>query len=149
MNVNKVLIYFFVLLSSCKADFCIKGRKVQVIHIEGHIIPFLDKQRLVPGFQVKYTAIPYRASTGPEQGFPCEVFLTGKNLFSLQENPFLIAGTLFSLQGCPCEKNFTGKTLFWSCTGPVRDCSVCKSVMHRNSPREKSYLNDRKILFSN
>ena len=29
------------------------------------------------------TAILYRASTGPEQGFPCEVFHTGKNLFSL------------------------------------------------------------------
>jgi hypothetical protein len=28
------------------------------------------------------TAIPYRASTGPEQGFPCEVFQTGKYLFS-------------------------------------------------------------------
>ena len=36
----------------------------------------------------EYTAIPYRASTGPEQGFPCEEILTGKNLFSLQ-------GTLF------------------------------------------------------
>ena len=24
---------------------------------------------------LKYTAIPYRASTGPEQGFPCELFL--------------------------------------------------------------------------
>ena len=42
-----------------------------------------------------YTAIPYRASTGTEQGFPCVVFPTGKTLF------------------CPC-------------TGPVRDCSVCK-----------------------
>ena len=60
----------------------------------------------------KHTAIPYRASTGPEQGIPCEVFLTGKNLFSLQGTPFPIAGTLFSLQGFPCEKKFTGKTLF-------------------------------------
>ena len=39
-----------------------------------------------------YTAIPYRARTGPEQGFFCVLILTGKNLFSLQ-------GTLFSLQG--------------------------------------------------
>jgi hypothetical protein len=41
-----------------------------------------------------YTAIPYRASTGPEHGFPCVVF--------------------------PCEKNYTGKTLFslqeWVCS---------------------------------
>jgi hypothetical protein len=33
-------------------------------------------------------------------------------MFLLQGTPFLIAGTLFSLQGFPCEKNFTGKTLF-------------------------------------
>jgi hypothetical protein len=39
------------------------------------------------------TAILYRASTGPEQGFPCEVFHTGKSLFSLQGTPDLIAGT--------------------------------------------------------
>ena len=58
------------------------------------------------------TAILYRASTGPEQGFPCEFFHTGKNLFSLQGNPVLIAGTLFSLQGFPCENFLTGKTLF-------------------------------------
>ena len=33
-----------------------------------------------------HTAIPYRASIGPEQGFPCEVFLTGNRepLSSLQ-----------------------------------------------------------------
>ena len=37
-----------------------------------------------------YTAIPYRASTGPEQDFPCEVFHTGKNLFSLQGTPVFI-----------------------------------------------------------
>ena len=49
------------------------------------------------------TAIPYRASTGPEQGFPCELFITGKNLFPLQGTPFLIAGILYSLQGIPCE----------------------------------------------
>ena len=32
-----------------------------------------------------YTAIPYRASTGPEQGFPCVVF-------PHRENPVFIAG---------------------------------------------------------
>ena len=53
-----------------------------------------------------------RSTTGPEQSFPWEVFLTGKNLFSLQGTTILIAGTLFSLQGFPCEKNFTEKTLF-------------------------------------
>ena len=40
-----------------------------------------------------------QSCTGPEQGFPCEVFLTGKNLFSFQGTPFLISGTLISLQG--------------------------------------------------
>ena len=33
-----------------------------------------------------YTAIPYRASTGPEQGFPCVVCI------STQEKPVFIAG---------------------------------------------------------
>ena len=39
----------------------------------------------VPCFPVTYTAIPYRASTGPEQGFPCVVF-------PHRENPVFIAG---------------------------------------------------------
>ena len=60
-----------------------------------------------------YTAIPYRASTGQEQGFPCEVIHTGKTLFSLQ-------GTLFSLQGFPFEKTLQGKPCFhyreWVCS---------------------------------
>ena len=60
-------------------------------------------------FFQKFTAIPYRDSTGPEQGFPCEPFLTGKTLFSLEGTPVLIAGTLFTLQGFPCEIKFTGK----------------------------------------
>ena len=50
------------------------------------------------------TAIPYRV-------FPVQFFHSGKNLLSLQGNPVLIAGTLFSLQGFPCEKNYTEKTL--------------------------------------
>ena len=41
----------------------------------------------------------YRASTGPEQGFPCEVFHTGKNLFSLQGTLVLIAGTPVFITG--------------------------------------------------
>ena len=41
-------------------------------------------------------------------------FFTGKNLFSLQGTPVLIAGSLFSIQGFPC------KPLYF----PVRDCSA-------------------------
>ena len=48
------------------------------------------------------------------QRTPCEPIPTGKNLFSLQGTPFLIAGSLFSLQGFPC------KPLYF----PVRDCSA-------------------------
>ena len=59
-----------------------------------------------------HTAILYRASTGPEQGFPCEVFHTGKNLFSLQGTPVLIAGTPVFITGISLWENFTGKTLF-------------------------------------
>ena len=44
-----------------------------------------------------------QSRTGPEQGFPCVLILTGKNLFSLQGTPLLIAGILYSLQGIPCE----------------------------------------------
>ena len=61
---------------------------------------------------VAYTAIPYRASTGAEQGFPCEVFHTGKNLLSLQGTPVLIAGTPVFTTGISLWENFTGKTLF-------------------------------------
>ena len=46
--------------------------------------------------------------------FPCESIPTGKNLLSLQGNPVLIAGSLFSLQGFPCI------SLYF----PVRDCSA-------------------------
>ena len=55
---------------------------------------------------------------------PCEPIPTGKNLFSLQGTPVLIAGSLFSLQGFPC------KPLYFS----VWDCSVkmaCYSSMQR------------------
>ena len=41
-----------------------------------------------------YTAIPYRARTGPDQGFHFVLILTGKNLFSLQGTPVLIAGIM-------------------------------------------------------
>ena len=65
-----------------------------------------------------------QSRTGTVQGqnrvFPVQFFHTGKNLFSLQGNPVLIAGTLFSLQGFLCEKNYTGKTLSslkgWVCS---------------------------------
>ena len=54
-------------------------------------------------------------STGPVQGqnrvFPVQYFHTGKNLFSLQGTPVLIAGTLYSLQGIPCENYYTGISL--------------------------------------
>jgi hypothetical protein len=57
------------------------------------------------------TAIPYRTRTGPEQGFPSVVILTGKTMFSLQGTPFLIAGILYSLQGFSCENYYTGRSL--------------------------------------
>ena len=56
-----------------------------------------------------YTAIPYRASTGPEQGFPCVVFPTGKNLFSSTGNPAMKTG--FSLCGNTTQEK--------PCSGPV------------------------------
>jgi hypothetical protein len=59
-----------------------------------------------------HTAIPYRASTGPEQGFHCVVF------------PHPVMKT-----GFPCEKNYTGKTLF-SLQGWV--CSAVKLKEEKN-----------------
>ena len=59
--------------------------------------------------------------------FPCESIPTGKNLLSLQGNPVLIAGFLFSLQGFPCI------SLYF----PVRDCSVYKK--HFTIPLRSSH----------
>ena len=66
------------------------------------ILVVLDNQNMKNKVtKICYTAIPYRASTGPEQGFPCEVFHTGTPVFntgiSLWEN--FTGKTLFSLQG--------------------------------------------------
>ena len=70
---------------------------------------------------ILYTAIPYSASTGPEQGFPCVVF-------PHMEKPVFIIGF-------PGDKNrffpawiyYTGKTLF-SLQGWV--CSVLQSAIN-------------------
>ena len=45
---------------------------------------------------------------------PCKSIPTGKDLYSLQGTPVLIAGSLFSLQGFPCISLYL----------PVRDCSA-------------------------
>ena len=71
-----------------------------------------EGQKIWKNLPIVSTAIPYRASTGPVQGFPCEVFHTGKNLFSLQGTPVLIAGTPVFITGISLWENFTGKTLF-------------------------------------
>jgi hypothetical protein len=52
-----------------------------------------------------YTAIPYRASTGPEQGFPCVVFPDREKPVSIteipaHENRFFPFG--ITTQGKPC-----------------------------------------------
>ena len=94
-----------------------------------------------------------QSCTGLVQGqnrvFPVKFSHTGKNLFSLQGTPVLIAGSPVFITGIslctfprrekpvlitwePCNENrffpvwekYTGKILFWPCTGPVRDCSV-------------------------
>ena len=70
--------------------------------MDSYIACFATTSSLTPtksDFLMTYTAIPYRASTGSEQGFPCEVFHTRKNLFSLQGTPVLIAGTPVFITG--------------------------------------------------
>ena len=55
---------------------------------------------------LSHTAIPYRASTGPEQGFPCEVF-------PHREKPFFITGNPFShYRDFPVRKTSQGKPCF-------------------------------------
>jgi len=63
-------------------------------------------------------SLSYTANPNPVQltGKPCKSIPTGKYLLSLQGNPVLIAGSLFSLQGFPCI------SLYF----PVRDCSADK-----------------------
>ena len=84
--------------------FSVKDPKQKIYqHYDGTIISTLQFFRVsytvtsTENCLSRCTAILYRASTGPEQGFPCDPFLTGKNLFLLQGNPVLIAGTLFLL----------------------------------------------------
>ena len=72
----------------------------------------LNKKKPFTAQTLHCNPIPYRASTGPEQSFPCEVFHTGKNLISLQGTPVLIAGTPAFITGISLWENFTGKTLF-------------------------------------
>ena len=52
-----------------------------------------------------------RSVQGQNRDFPVYFFPTGKNLFSLQGTPVLMAGTMYSLQGIPCENYYTGKSL--------------------------------------
>ena len=82
-----------------------------------------------------------QSRTGPVQGqnrvFPAKFFSQEKNLFALQGTPFLVAGTLFSLQGFPCEKNFTGKTLF-SLQGMGLQCTDTKIIPFFQKLEEKS-----------
>ena len=70
-------------------------------------------------FDIQYSAIPYRASTGPEQGFPCAVF-------PHREKPVFNSVPRWWKQVFPCEKYYTGKTLFslqrWVCSGLTVFC---------------------------
>ena len=69
------------------------------------IVAPCSKQALTSECKITYTAIPYRVSTGPEQGFPCV-------LFPNREKPVFITGipangnrffpVRKSTQGKPC-----------------------------------------------
>ena len=64
-------------------------------------------------FYIHHTAFPYRASTGPEQGFPCV-------LFPHREKPVFITRIPANENRIfPAWKYYTGKTLLWPCTGPA------------------------------
>ena len=59
-----------------------RGRYISKSQFRDEVPVKANQKKAFFGFEMNHTAIPYRASTGPEQGFPCEVFHTGKNLFS-------------------------------------------------------------------
>ena len=114
----------------------------QKTSILGKNLPnFVYATRILYNFShVFLTAIPYRASTGPEQGFPCEVFLTGKNLFSLHpcndnrvpcnENRFFSVRK--TSQGKPCSGPVLA--LYWPCTGlQWREVLLEKKVGNRRN----------------
>ena len=79
-----------------------------------------------------HTAIPYRVSTGPEQGFPCV-------LFPNRENPVFIAGipananrffpVRKSTQGKPCFQYRDGFAVY---SGQYRDYGLDHSIFIRN-----------------
>ena len=55
---------------------------------------------------LNHTAIPYRASTGPEQGFPCVVFPHREKPVSISWDPFnenRIFPVGNTTQGKPCS----------------------------------------------
>ena len=69
------------------------------------------------------TAIPYRASTGPEQGFPCVVFQHRKNY---------TGKTLFLLQGWVCSVLIVSFSNM-SCIVNLSNCCVlvCNFIVFR------------------
>ena len=62
-----------------------------------------------------------QSRTVPDQGFPCVLVLTEKNLFSFQGTPVFIAGIPVFITGISLWENFTGKTLF-SLQGMILQC---------------------------
>ena len=67
-----------------------------------------------------FTAIPYRASTGPEKGFPCVVFPHRENPVFISwdpcnENRFFPVGN--TTQGKPCSHYRDGFAVHFVCLG--------------------------------
>ena len=96
--------------------------------------------------QSKFIYLYYTANPNPVQltGKPCKSIPTGKYLLSLQGNPVLIAGSLFSLQSFPCI------SLYF----PARDCSVvlcCPLLTKYNNflPNAVSLEKLTQFLFAN
>ena len=58
-------------------------------------VSFKKTEYILEKINENYTAIPYRASTGPEQGFLCVVFPHRGKLFSIQGSQVMKTG--FSL----------------------------------------------------
>ena len=100
-----------VMVSFCY-PLCLRRSHISILHMSvPHILAQIFLLQLTSDWNsssthfLDFTAIPYRASTGPEQAFPCVVFPQSENPvfitgFPVDENRFFPVGN--TTQGKPC-----------------------------------------------
>ena len=100
-----------------------------------------------PNDSTQYTAIPYRASTGPEQGFPCVVFTHREKPvfiagFPVDENRFFSVGNTTQGWVCSVERYIVIKIDVLDpkyATGKCWKCSQMAEVVSRQGSRSSAH----------